>query len=194
MVCNSSARRSCGVASCLSCGRGLLLLVRASSGVSSSKSSSRSYVASKFAFSLGGMKIGGIAFRSSATKSMGRKKGWFWKFSKPFAPIRSWTFFSMRRPMALEQVVLTGGIVTGYFGFACLILLASSSVLLPPKGRYFHCFSATLHMRLSLPLYLVVDALVEQHTQRPPVHLAFIRLATIHFRGEVGVGARSARQ
>lgn len=41
---------------------------------------------------------------------------------------------------------------------------------------------------------LVVYALVEENTQRPPVDLARVALAFIYFRSQVGEGTRLARQ
>jgi hypothetical protein len=41
---------------------------------------------------------------------------------------------------------------------------------------------------------LVVYALVEEHTQRPPVDLARVPLAFVYFGGQIGEGSRLARQ
>jgi hypothetical protein len=42
--------------------------------------------------------------------------------------------------------------------------------------------------------HLVVDALVEEHTERPPVDLARVALALVHLGREIGERARLAGQ
>lgn len=133
---SSSARISALVASFFSCSRGFCRRARASSGTSSSRSSSRSYVASKFVFSLDGRKTGSISLRSSASKSMHWKNMLEVNESNPAAPMRRFRSRSSSELMACRHGCDTGGLVSGKGGSARLILDESWSWFEPSNGRY----------------------------------------------------------
>lgn len=69
-------------------------------------------MASKLVFSVEGTKTGGICFRSKAAKSIGWKKGFDVKVSKPAAPMRLRLSLSSRDEIACRQGRETGGWVT----------------------------------------------------------------------------------
>ena len=83
----------------------------------------------------------------------------------------------------------------GYLGLAAWMTLLSVDSELPSNGL---CEGISIESRPSDPwpggTNLVVYALVEQHTQRPPVCPDIVAAARVHFRREIRQGAGLACQ
>ena len=91
--------------------------------------------------------------------------------------------------MAYKQGSDTGGDVIGYLGFAAWIWLLRVCSELPSKGRYRPIQQGeTIRMagRMGTSTDLVIDALVEEHAQGPPIRTNIVTLSCIHLRRKIG--------